>query len=476
MTVPDGTNDPRPLAIAGAGGYVGRLLAARLASDGHRVVAMGRRAAGLPSGPAMRAVAVDIADVDATAAALCGVATAYYLVHAMGSGAGFAERDRAMAGTFARAAARAGVGRIVYLGALGHDDLSPHLASRQEVGSVLAGTGIDVVELRAAVILGAGSISFEMLRSLTERLPCMVCPRWVGTRLQPLAECDLLDYLDEARSVPPGIYEIGTPDVTDYGAMMRRYAEARHLRARRIVTVPVLTPSLSARWVDLVSPVDRTISHTLIESLVNEVVVADPAPALAAFTVRPLPVAEAVQRAIDDEAARVGDDLFGRASGLCDGVYVMRATTPLPADLADAVRANLGDIGGDLSWYGNAWAWRLRLWLGRLFGEDLSLRRPATFEAGAEADWWIITRADPDHLVLATTGWFCGEGWLGYRITPTHLEQVAAFRPKGLVGLAYWRLLWPVHRVVFRAMARGQVRRARSAAAGRRWSGPGRRR
>jgi len=452
------------IAIAGASGYVGRLLAERLAGAGHSVVAIARGAAGLPSGPRVRACGIDVSNVDATADVLAGIDAAFYLVHAMAGGEGFADRDRQLAGTFAQAAQRAGVRRIVYLGALGHDDLSPHLASRQEVGAVLRGSGIDVVELRAAVILGAGSISFEMLRSLTERLPVMVCPRWVGTRLQPLAEDDLLAYLEEALTVPPGTYEVGTPDVTDYGQMMRLYAEARRLRPRRIITIPLLTPSLSARWVDLVSPVDRRISHALIESLVNEVVVHDPDPAMTAFTVRPLLVADAIVRAIDEEAERVSDGFFDRPEGLVGGVYTMRCATPLAPDQVDTARTNLGRVGGDLGWYGMAWAWKLRLRLGRLFGERLSLQRPQRIEPGAQADWWTVTRADEDHLVLTARDWFCGEGWLGYRVasSPLRLEQVAAFRPKGLVGLAYWRMLWPVHWVVFRAMARGQVRRARA--------------
>jgi uncharacterized protein YbjT (DUF2867 family) len=465
-TAPDALGcGPPTIAIVGASGYVGRLLAERLTREGHGVVAMARRPVRLPSGTRGHSIGVDVSDVDATAAALVGIDTAYYLVHAMAGGEGFAARDRQQATAFARAGRASGLRRIIYLGALGHDDLSPHLASRQEVGDVLRSTGIDVVELRAAVILGAGSISFEMLRSLTERLPVMVCPRWVGTRLQPLAEDDLLAYLEESLWVPPGIYEIGTPDVTSYGEMMRLYAQARRLRPRRIFTIPLLTPSLSARWVDLVSPVDRRISHALIESLVNEVVVHDPQPAMTAFTVRPVPVTEAIVRAFDEEAARASDGLFDRPEGLAGGVYTMRCRVPLPPGQRDAARANLGRVGGDLSWYGMAWAWRLRLRLGRLFGERLSLRRPERIEPGARADWWIVTRADGDHLVLTTRDWFCGEGWLGYRLASSApvLEQVAAFRPRGLLGLAYWRILWPVHWVVFRAMARHQVRRSRSA-------------
>lgn len=463
---PGAERETSQIAIAGASGYVGRLLTEHLAGSGHGVVAIARHAAGLASGPRVRALDIDVSDVHATAAALGGVDAAFYLVHAMAGGAGFADRDRHLAETFAEAARRADVRRIVYLGALGHDGLSTHLASRQEVGATLRESGIAAVELRASVILGAGSISFEMLRSLTERLPVMVCPRWVGTRLQPLAEDDLLAYLEESLTVPPGTYEIGTPDVTDYGQMMRLYAAAHRLRPRRILTIPLLTPSLSARWVDLVSPVDRKVSHSLIESLVSEVVVHDPGPAMSAFTVRPVPVARAIECAIDQEAERVTNGLFERPEGLLGGVYTMRCSTPLREDMVDAVRDNLGRIGGDLDWYGMAWAWRLRLRFGRLFGERLRLEQPEQLRPGTKADWWTVTCADEDHLALIADDWFCGEGWLGYRIasSPLRLEQVAAFRPKGLLGLAYWRLLWPVHWVVFRVMARKHLGHARTEA------------
>ncbi len=449
------------IAIAGASGYVGRLLAHRLAGAGHHVLALGRRPGDLPAGEGITALPVDVANPEATARALSGADAAYYLVHAMAGGSGFEGRDHELASAFGRAARAAGVGRIIYLGGLGRGDLSAHLVSRQKVGEVLASSGVPVVELRAAVILGAGSISYEMLRSLTERLPVMVCPRWINTRLQPLAECDLLEYLAGSLAVPPGVYEIGTPDVTDYGAMMRSYAEARGLRPRRIFTVPFITPTLSARWVDLVSPVDRHISHVLIESLVNEVVVHDPARTRAAFGIEPLPVREAIRRAITDEGDRVSAGLLEGPESLGTGVYAMRCTTPLDPDRAEAVRHDLAQVGGDLSWYGTAWAWALRLALGRLFGENLQTGRPPRLIPGATVDWWEVVRADPDHLVLASFGWFCGDGWLGWRVNdaPSRVEQAAAFRPKGLLGLAYWWVLWPVHRVVFGIMMRGRVKR-----------------
>ena len=456
MTAPAGR-----IAIAGASGYVGRLLAKRLAGAGHEVVALGRHPGTLPTGGRISAMAVDVADAGATAGALAGADAAYYLVHAMAGGTGFEARDRRLAVAFGEAAAAAGIGRIVYLGGLGRGDLSAHLDSRQEVGAVLAASGVPVVELRAAVILGAGSISYEMLRSLTERLPVMVCPRWITTRLQPLAECDLLDYLAGSLAAPPGVYEIGTPDVTDYGTMMRSYAEARGLRPRRIFTVPFVTPSLSARWVDLVSPVDRRISHSLIESLTNEVVVHDPGHTYAAFAITPLPVGEAVRRAISDEGDRVSAGLLDGSETLGTGVYAIRCAAPVDPDRLESVRDDLARVGGDLSWYGVAWAWSLRLALGRLFGERLVTRRPDRLAPGAAADWWEVVRADPDQLVLASVGWFCGDGWLGLRVTdaPPRVEQAAAFRPKGLLGLAYWWALWPVHQVVFRLMLRRRVGR-----------------
>ena len=244
ITQPDVSPVASKIAIVGASGYVGQRLAVRLAGRKHDVVSLARRPVRVPG--LRQAIGVDVGHVGNTAAALQGVTNCYYLVHSMAAGGDFAERDRRLALAFVEAAKQAGVQRIVYLGGLGRDQLSAHLASRHDVGEVLRGSGIPVVELRAAVILGAGSISFEMLRFLTERLPVMICPRWVSTRLQPLAESDLLDYLEASLEGAPGIYEVGSPDITEYVEMMQCYAEARGLRRRHIVEVPLLTPRLSA--------------------------------------------------------------------------------------------------------------------------------------------------------------------------------------------------------------------------------------
>ncbi|WP_018686439.1 DUF2867 domain-containing protein [Actinokineospora enzanensis] len=447
------------IAVAGASGYVGRLLVESLA--GVPVLALGRRIEALPHGPNVRAEAIDVTDTRALTEALQGVSTAYYLVHAMAGGSDFAERDRVMARSFAAAAAAAEVERIVYLGGLGADRLSRHLASRQEVGSLLASTGVPVVELRAAVIIGSGSISFEMLRYLTERLPVMICPRWVDTRVQPLAEQDLLTYLRQAADprVPAGVHEIGGPDVLTYKELMHRYARVRGLPRRRIAQVPLLTPRLSAHWVDLVTPVDRAVSRSLIDSLATDVVVTEPT---TAFDVVPTPVDDAIRSTLDSQRDRM--NVFELRDGVRDGVFTLTTRIEVGPGDAPGARLDLRRCGGSLRWYGWAWAWWLRIMLGRLFGERLTLHRPASVARGATVDWWTVADFGDRHIVLMTEKWFCGEAWLAYRIGDTELEQVGALRAKGMLGWVYWRAVYPIHLVVFKVMARKQVRRAHALA------------
>ncbi len=452
-------------AVVGASGYVGRRLAARLASDGHRVIAIGRRKDELPTGPGIERRPADMADHDAAVAALAGAEVAYYLVHAMADSPRFAERDRQTARVVSGAAQQAGVHRLVYLGGLGREDASAHLDSRHEVGRILAAGGFPVVELRAAVVIGSGSISFEMLRYLTERLPVMVCPRWIETRLQPIAEPELLDVLVRAPGSAPGVYEIGSPEVTTYHEMIQAYARVRGLPRRRIVRVPLLTPRLSSWWVDLVTPVDRQVSHALVDSLRTEVVV-EASHDEAVLGRSTMSVEEAIDAALEGQYRGVAERIWRLPPGLSDGVYVMRATAPLERVGERAVHDDLGAVGGDLRWYGVSWAWWLRLGLGLLIGERLTLGRSPAVVAGARADWWTVVEADERTLVLAAR-WKIGDAWLAYRAPPDapgdvgrerHLEQVAAFRPRGLSGLVYWRILWPVHRLVFRSMVRHRVR------------------
>jgi uncharacterized protein YbjT (DUF2867 family) len=410
-----------------------------------------------------RAIAVDVGDETTTANALVGTDSAYYLVHSMAAGSEFRRVDLRLATAFGRAAARAGIARIIYVGALGKDPSSAHLASRHEVGSALNAGGVPVVELRAAVVFGSGSISFEMLRYLTERLPAMVCPRWVRTRIQPIALSDLLAYLEQSLNVPPGVYEIGGAEVTTYRDMISEYARVRGLRSRRILDIPWLTPHLSSYWVDFVTPVDRSVSHALIESLVTEVVVIDPEPAGRVFSVTPMGVEQALAAALDDQEEEVAYSLFDRHDGLIEGVYTVVVEVAVPPGLAKVMALDLGTIGGTFGWYGAAPGWAVRLILGRLAGERLGRRRPDAVVAGALVDWWRIVRAEDEQLILSSVGWFPGDAWLGYCVGQSSLRQVAAFRPRGIPGTLYWKLLGLIHRVAFGRMARHRVRRAAGA-------------
>ncbi len=435
---------------------MGRALVRELSTE-HDVVALSRRGSAIPGA---RSVAVDVGDEAAVVDALAGCRVAYYLVHSLDS-VDFRARDRRLAETFGRAARAAGVERIVYLGGLGADPTSEHLASRQEVGVALAQSGVDVVELRAAVVLGSGSISFEMLRSLTERLPFMVCPRWVHTAIQPIAERDLLAHLVRALDVPPGVYEVGGAEATTYRDMIVAYAEVRGLRSRLVIDVPLLTPRLSSYWVDLVTPVDATVSHALIESLRTEVVVTDPGRTRAAFGLETMPIRAAIRAALDDQATAIeGQALFARERGLKDGVYTERVEVPIREVDAAALDADLDRVGGDLDWYGLPAAWRVRIALGRLVGERWRLDRPTRIESGETVDWWTVVRRVPRELVLRGVGWFFGEGWLAFRVDAERLVEVGILRPKGLPGFLYWKALHPVHRWVFARLARHRVERA----------------
>lgn len=442
--------------MVGATGFVGRKLSVALVEAGYDVVALSRRA---PEIAGAETRSVDVADETALREALAGCETAFYLVHSL-SAEDFRVRDHELAMAFGRAAAVAGLRRIVYLGGLGRDPESEHLVSRQEVGTALASGDVPVVELRAAVVLGAGSVSFEMLRYLTERLPFMVCPRWVRTAIQPIALADMIRYLVGAIDVEPGVYEVGGADVTSYREMIEAYATARGLHRRRIVDVPYLTPRLSSYWLDLVTPVDRRVSHTLIESLVTEVVVEAQERTDSAFAVQPMGLAAALLAALDDQADELDENLTSRESGLRDGVYTVRVTVPFSHDTSARLDADLGRIGGSYSWYGLPFAWRVRALVGRVIGEYWELSFPHEIVRSARVDWWQVVRRERGMLVLRAVRWFPGEAWLGYRCGEEELVQVGSLRPKGIPGFLYWKLLQPVHRHVFQALARHRVRRA----------------
>jgi uncharacterized protein YbjT (DUF2867 family) len=497
--------------VTGVTGYIGGRLVPELLAAGWRVRALARhpeRLRGRPWADAVEIVRADATDAAELREAMAGVHVAYYLIHAMGSGTRFASLDRRTAVRFGKAAREAGVARIVYLGGLYPEgDLSPHLESRKEVGEILLASGVPTTVLRAAVILGSGSASFEMLRYLTERLPVMIVPRWVHNRIQPIAIRDVLRYLVGSAGMPDDVnrgFDVGGPDVLTYADMMRRYAAVSALPRRLLIPVPVLTPSLSSHWVGVVTPVPAGLAKPLVGSLVHEVVckehdiaryVPDPPEGLIDF-----------ERAVQLALRRVGDaDVATRwSSASTPGA----PSDPLPSDpdwaggslyvdeRATAVHASpeslwsvIERIGGDTGWYSWSLAWRVRGWLDRLSGGP-GLRRgrrsQSELAVGDSLDWWRVEEVDDLRLLrLRAEMRLPGLAWLDLVVEPgdvpdggpddaddaaTVFRQKAYFHPRGLVGHLYWAAVYPFQGVVLGGMQRNIARAAERhhAAAGRR--------
>jgi uncharacterized protein YbjT (DUF2867 family) len=493
---PNGTTSPAPsgaglVLVTGATGYVGGRLVPRLLADGRRVRCLVRdpeRIQGRDWATRVQVARGDVLRGDGVAAALAGVEVAYYLVHSMAGGPGFHERDVTAARAFGRAAADAGVRRLVYLGGLGDPDadLSRHLRSRQESGEALRDGGVPVTEFRAAVVVGAGSVSFEMIRYLTERLPVMVCPRWVYTRVQPIAVDDLLDYLAAAPGTPDSagrIVEIGGEDVLTYGDMMRGYAHERGLH-RHLQPVPVLTPLLSSYWVHLVTPVPSAMARPLIEGLRNETVVRDDAAARLFPQVRPMSYAAGVRRAVAnlhtgavetswaDALASSGAAASSVMLSTEDGMIVERRRRYVAAP-PSRVFAACCALGGRRGYGVYAWAWRVRGAVDRLAG-GVGLRRgrrdPRELRVGDALDFWRVEALEAPRLLrLRAEMKMPGSAWLQFETVPdgagTQLVQTAYFAPRGLGGLAYWYGLYPVHGRIFSGMIAALAREAGSGVA-----------
>lgn len=463
----------RKVLVTGATGFVASRLIPELIGCGANVRATSRDPGPLSERhPEVSAVASDLLDETSLDPALEGVDVAYYLVHSM-SDDRFEERDRASAANFRRAAERAGVRRIVYLSGLGDasQELSSHLRSRQEVGAILAAGATPVSELRAAIVIGSGSVAFDMLRYLTERLPFMIAPRWLSTRIQPIAERDLVRYLlaEGERDDRGAIVEIGGLDVLTYRDMILRYAAVAGLR-RGIVSVPVLSPLLSSYWVDLVTPVSSKIARPLIEGLKNEVVVSDTTARERHPGIRPMGYEEAVRAALTRQIEGLQTALVeGRPAEPGTKVCLLLEDRRVAVD-ADARRASgeLHRIGGDSTWYPLGWTWWIRARVDALFGgAGLEWRAvDPELRAGATVDWWTVEAAAPNALLLRARMKTPGDAWLAWHVGSASegatLHQVAVFRPRGLLGRLYWWVLFPFHAPIFKLMAaRLAVRMAR---------------
>jgi uncharacterized protein YbjT (DUF2867 family) len=485
------------IAVTGATGYIGGRLVPRLVSEGHDVVCLVRTPAKLDDRSWVTDVAVVEADLTRSvdlSSKLSGCDVAYYLVHSMGGGADFVETDRIAAERFAEAARDAGVGHIVYLGGLGSDDetLSPHLASRHDVGRALASTGVPVTEFRAAVIIGSGSVSFEMLRHLTQVLPAMTTPRWVRTRCQPIAIRDVLAYLVAVLDEHPAghtVYEIGGPDVLTYQEMMQVYASVAGLPRRLIIPVPVLSPGLSSLWIGLVTPLPVSIARPLVDSLRHEVVVTDDASAHR-FAIAPITFRSAVEHAVDtadslraptrwsDAEASPARPMHADPKWSGGTLYEDRRSMAVAASPSDAFWA-FSRVGGDVGYYGFDWAWRLRGLIDTIVG-GVGLRRgrrhPTAIRPGDAIDFWRVADVESGvRLELSAEMKLPGDAWLVWEVEATGegslLTQSAYFRPRGLGGRLYWYVLLPFHGPIFAGMLK---RIAGAAADHRRLEAPSR--
>ena len=477
-------SDSRPLILlTGASGYIGGRLLKALESEGRRVRCLARRPEFLQPRVAAstEVVKADCLDQSSLMPAMDGVHTAYYLVHSMGSPGKFEREDREAAQNFADAAREAGVKRIIYLGGLGDADkaLSAHLRSRHEVADILRSCGVPTIEFRASIVIGSGSLSFEMIRALVQRLPVMICPRWVDVKAQPIAVEDVVAYMIKALDLPTEpshVFEIGGTDQLSYGEIMQEYARQCGLR-RWMIPVPVLTPRLSSLWLGLVTPVYARIGRKLVDSMRNPTLVRDPS-ASTILGVTPRSLREAITRALRQEDQEFGATRWSDAlssggkpqswGGTQFGTRLVDSRSvhvSVPPALAFAP---VQQVGGSNGWYFADWLWWLRGSLDLLVG-GVGLRRgrrdPDALVPGDALDFWRVESFEPDRsLGLVAEMKLPGRAWLQFEVEPddrgSTLRQTAIFDPAGLAGLLYWYSLYPVHCWIFKGMLREMAARA----------------
>lgn len=478
--LPSPPRDSRPILVTGATGYIGGRLVPRLLEAGYSVRCLARdprKLAGRSwaAHPRVEIVSGDVGDPHALFQAMSGCASAYYLVHSMmAAGGEYAHVDQTLARAFAQSAARTGLSRIVYLGGLGETGpgLSEHLASRREVERILAAGPVPVTVFRAAMIIGSGSASFEILRYLVERLPVMITPRWVHTECQPIAVRNVLEYLVRCLDVPETAnqtLDIGGPEVRSYRDIMQIMARNLGLSRRVILPVPVLTPRLSSAWIHLVTPLSHRIARPLAEGLRNRVVCRDDR-AVRLMPERLLGIDEAITAALDRIAERRVETSWSDAGAVPGDpdwaggtLFVDRRSASIGASPATVFRS-VCRVGGGHGYYAADWLWRLRGAMDRLAGGP-GLRRgrrdPENVAYGEALDFWRVTDVVPERrLELRAEMKLPGQASLEFTIEPdgkgrSRLTQTARFQPRGLGGIAYWYAVLPLHGVVFAGMLEG---------------------
>ncbi|MGE3538088.1 MAG: SDR family oxidoreductase [Candidatus Tectimicrobiota bacterium] len=468
---------PPRILLTGATGYIGGRLLKALEQHPYRLRCLARRPQFLAPrvAPGTEVVAGDVFDPASLAVAMRDVHTAYYLVHSMGSTAAFEAADRQAAQHFAEAAQKAGVRRLIYLGGLGEEQgkLSPHLRSRQEVGDRLRQAAVPVIEFRSSIVIGSGSLSFEIIRALVERLPVMITPRWVAMPTQPIAIEDVIAYLLAALELPgqaSRVFEIGGEDQVCYGDIMREYARQRGLR-RLMVPVPLLTPRLSSLWLGLVTPVYARIGRQLIDSIRHPTVVRD-LTVRNVFALRPMGMQQAIARALAHEDHEWAETRWSDAlstagvrpswGGVRFGTRLVDSRlTQVPTSPARAFRP-ICRIGGTTGWYYATWLWQVRGCLDALMG-GVGLRRgrrdPNGLVPGDTVDFWRVEAFEPDRcLRLVAEMKLPGRAWLEFEVqgdaTTSQIRQTAIFDPLGFWGQVYWYALYPLHNLIFAGMLR----------------------
>lgn len=469
--------------LTGATGYVGGRLLKELERQGYRVRCITRRPENLRGRISDHAEVVqgDVLDADTLKSAFEGIDVAYYLVHSMGSKAAFEEPDRQAAANFSSAARQAHVQRIIYLGGLSTDsqDLSPHLRSRLEVGRILRESGVPTIELQASIIIGSGSLSFELIRNLVERLPVMITPKWVHVRAQPIFIDDVLRYLIRAIDAPlekSRVYEIGGADVTSYSGIMEEYGRQRGLK-RLMIPVPLLTPWLSSLWLNLITPVYARIGRKLIDSIRYPTVVKND-DALKDFDFRPVGIREAISKVLQKEDQYANETCWSDSlssagpvrswGGLTFGNRLVDHRSLTVKTTPEQAFAPIQIIGGETGWYYGTWLWSLRGLVDYIFG-GVGLRRgrrdPERLRVGDSVDFWRVEEYEPNkRLRLFAEMKLPGRAWLEFEVKSgeegTEIHQTAIFDPLGSLGQLYWYLLYPFHARIFSGMLKNIARQA----------------